>query len=97
MLSAFSRVDISDSLIVADAPARASLSFIIVAVVIVYRSKPGLSQRSLLKHLLDLCGFYTISVPIREYIVNFKDLHGCLVSAVKCKINANSSIRIKLC
>jgi hypothetical protein len=35
MLSAaFSRVDISD-LIVADAPARASLSFIIVAVVIV--------------------------------------------------------------
>jgi hypothetical protein len=41
MLSAaFSRVDISDSLIVADAPARASLSFIIVAVVIIYRSKP---------------------------------------------------------
>jgi hypothetical protein len=35
MLSAFSRVDISDSLIVADAPARTSLSFIIVAVVIV--------------------------------------------------------------
>jgi hypothetical protein len=46
MLSAaFSRVDISDSLIVADAPA-ADLSFIIVAVVIVHRSKPGLSQRS---------------------------------------------------
>jgi hypothetical protein len=36
MLSAaFSRVDISDSLIVADAPAKTSLSFIIVAVVIV--------------------------------------------------------------
>jgi hypothetical protein len=35
MLSAAFRVDISDSLIVADAPARTSLSFIIVAVVIV--------------------------------------------------------------
>jgi hypothetical protein len=47
MLSAaFSRVDISDSLIVADAPARASLSFIIVAVVIVSIGvNPGLSQR----------------------------------------------------
>jgi hypothetical protein len=59
MLSAaFSRVDISDSLIVADAPARASLSFIIVAVVIVSIGvNPSLSQRSLLKkHLLDLCG-----------------------------------------
>jgi hypothetical protein len=49
MLSAaFSRVDISDSLIV-DAPARASLSFIIVAVVIVSIGvNPSLSQRSLL-------------------------------------------------
>jgi hypothetical protein len=58
MLSAaFSRVDISDSLIVADAPAR-SLSFIIVAVVIVSIGvNRSLSQRSLLKkHLLDLCG-----------------------------------------
>jgi hypothetical protein len=50
MLSAaFSRVDISDSLIVADAPARASLSFIIVAVVIVSIVNRSLSQRSLLK------------------------------------------------
>jgi hypothetical protein len=58
MLSAaFSRVDISDSLIVADAPARASLSFIIVAVVIVSIGVNPESQRSLLKkHLLDLCG-----------------------------------------
>jgi hypothetical protein len=59
MLSAaFSRVDISDSLIVADAPAKTSLSFIIVAVVIVSIGvNRSLSQRSLLKkHLLDLCG-----------------------------------------
>jgi hypothetical protein len=58
MLSAaFSRVDISDSLIVADAPARTSLSFIIVAVVIVSIGvNPGLSQSLLKKHLLDLCG-----------------------------------------
>jgi hypothetical protein len=47
MLSAaFSRVDISDSLIVADAP-EASLSFIIVAVVIVSIGvNRSLSQRS---------------------------------------------------
>jgi hypothetical protein len=65
MLSAaFSRVDISDSLIVADAPARASLSFIIVAVVIVSIGvNPSLSQRSLLKkHLLDLWLITILSV-----------------------------------
>jgi hypothetical protein len=46
MLSAaFSRVDISDSLIVADAPARASLSFIIVAVVIVSIGRTGVYLR----------------------------------------------------
>jgi hypothetical protein len=58
MLSAaFSRVDISDSLIVADAPARASLSFIIVAVVVSIGVNPEFISESLLKkHLLDLCG-----------------------------------------
>jgi hypothetical protein len=59
MLSAaFSRVDISDSLIVADAPARASLSFIIVAVVIVSIVKPEFISEESTKetHLLDLCG-----------------------------------------
>jgi hypothetical protein len=47
MLSAAFSDDISDSLIVADAPARASLSFIIVAVVIVSIGvNPSLSQES---------------------------------------------------
>jgi hypothetical protein len=56
MLSAaFSRVDISDSLIVADAPA-SSLSFIIVAVVIVSGVNPVYLRGLLKKHLLDLCG-----------------------------------------
>jgi hypothetical protein len=66
-------------------PARASLSFIIVAVVIVSIGvNPGLSQRSTKETSSRPVWLITIlSVPIREYIVNFKDLHGCLVSAVK--------------
>jgi hypothetical protein len=57
MLSAaFSRVDISDSLIVADAPAGTSLSFIIVAVVVSIGVNRVYLRGLLKKHLLDLCG-----------------------------------------
>jgi hypothetical protein len=50
----------------------------------IYRSKPGVYLESTVKHLLDRVAYnHTYQCPTREYIVTFRDLHGCLVSAVK--------------
>jgi hypothetical protein len=80
MLSAaFSRVDISDSLIVADAPARAVV-YNSGCRYCIYRSKPEFISEESTKETSSrpVAYNYTISVPIREYIVNFKDLLPCL-------------------